>query len=187
MLGGRAHSQGVRLRDRSAGISAALDCRELEDAAGLFDVGVVSVHLADCPGTLDQDCCFAHCHSHGCVVIGITSCGILEILGQLKELLASCDGLILYPALVACIDCCKIYAFSVAEIASQHGQAPSSTSTDGDRGVSGIFDLLACIKEFVISCRNFCACFFEDVLVVEYTCSCDVQRNSVDLIVISHL
>ena len=187
MLGGGAHGKRVRFCNDTSCIVSALNSRELEDTALALNVRIGAVHLCNCPGALDQDCSFLVIECSGCHIIGIACCRGLEILRQLQKLLACRYGLVILPALCTGFYLFKINAFTIAEVTSQHGQAPCSSCGNGDRSVAGCLQLLAVIDQLIPRCRNLCSCLLKHLGVVEDAGCCNIQRNCVNLSVIGLL
>ena len=186
MLGRCAHQKVICLNDHTVRVICSLDARKLEYAALGLEVRIVAVDLSDCPGTLDQDCSFAVVEVCGCLIVGVTCCGLLEVLGEFFELLACLDAVVIGPVCGVVCDCRKVNALAVTQITGYHGQAPCRTRGTGNRGIACIFDLLARIEQLGIGRRNLYACRVKDLGVVEAKSRCKVRRNCHDLSIVCH-
>ena len=77
-----AHQKVISFNNHTVRVVSTVDSRELEDTTFGLEVWIVAVDLCDCPGTLNQHSCFAVIESCCSLVIGISGCCSLEILGK---------------------------------------------------------------------------------------------------------
>ena len=138
MLGRCAHQKVICLNDHTVRVICSLDARKLEYAALGLEVRIVAVDLERLPRNPGSGLQLRRCRSlRIAAIVGVTCCGLLEVLGEFFELLACLDAIVIGPVCGVVCDCRKVNALAVTQITGYHsGQAPCRTRGTGNRGIA---------------------------------------------------